>query len=460
MPKMQRHFLRNEGGNFAITFAICAIPLFLSAGLAVDYSSAYMFRGRLQNAVDTATLAAGKEMTQLNDGQLRKIVRQYVASNLEAADNDYIRKLDIDIDRSKMSLKVTADAKMNASFAPLIGIKTLDYEVVASVKTATGGIEAVLVLDNTGSMAGTRLDQLKLASNTFLDDMFAQNTTSNKVKIGIVPFSEYVNVGTDNRNASWMNVESDSSREVCGETRDVLSKSGCSIENTSWMQDGILQTGTREVCTNITYSEPYQTCWQEETKWNGCAGSRDHPFNLRDANYNKRIPGAMNAWCPSRLTQLTDNRNALKNQIDSMYATGNTYIPAGLMWGLRAISSKAPFTEGTAKNTAAQKNITQAIILMTDGENTLSKDPNSYYHNAHDVDEANQYTLAACDAIKKEDIKIYALTFGDTVPQETKDMIKSCSSGSGYYFDADDGQALKAAFADIAASLNRLYLTQ
>ena len=31
---------------------------------------------------------------------------------------------------------------------------------------------------------------------------------------------------------------------------------------------------------------------------------------------------------------------------------------------------------------------------------------------------------------------------------------------AGYYFDADDGQALKAAFADIAASLNRLYLTQ
>ena len=157
---------------------------------------------------------------------------------------------------------------------------------------------------------------------------------------------------------------------------------------------------------------------------------------------------------------MTDNKNTLSTQIDSMYATGNTYIPTGLMWGLRTLSSKAPFTEGTTKNTAAQKNITQAIILMTDGENTLSKDPNSYRHNAGDIDEANQYTIAACDAIKKEDIKIYALTFGDTVPQETKDMIKSCSSGSGYYFDADDGQALKAAFADIAASLNRLYLTQ
>ncbi|MEZ5792278.1 MAG: TadE/TadG family type IV pilus assembly protein [Nitratireductor sp.] len=457
---MQKQFFRNESGNFAMTFAICAIPLFLSAGLAVDYSSAYMFRGRLQNAVDTATLAAGKEMSQLNDAQVRKIVRQYVASNLEAADNEFIKKLNIEIDRSSMSLKVTADAKMSANFAPIIGIKTMDYEVVASVKTAAGGIEAVLVLDNTGSMAGARLDQLKLASNTFLDDMFAQNTSANKVKIGIVPFSEYVNVGTDNRNASWMSVEADSSKEVCGETRDVLSKSGCSTQNTTWMQDGVMQSGTHEVCTNITYSEPYQKCWQQERKWNGCAGSRNFPFNLKDANYNQRVPGAMDVWCPSRLTQLTDNQNTLKGQIDSMYATGNTYIPAGLMWGLRTLSSKAPFTEGTTKNTAAQKNITQAIILMTDGENTLSKDPNSYYHNASDVDEANQYTLAACDAIKKEDVKVYALTFGDTVPQATKDMIKSCSSGAGYYFDADDGQALKAAFADIAASLNRLYLTQ
>ncbi|MEZ5789653.1 MAG: hypothetical protein R3D34_02215 [Nitratireductor sp.] len=90
-------------------------------------------------------------------------------------------------------------------------------------------------------------------------------------------------------------------------------------------------------------------------------------------------------------------------------------------------------------------------------KNTPSAIP-PYRHNAGDIDEANQYTIAACDAIKKEDIKIYALTFGDTVPQETKDMIKSCSSGSGYYFDADDGR--KLLFADIAASLNRLYLTQ
>ncbi|MEZ5789654.1 MAG: hypothetical protein R3D34_02220 [Nitratireductor sp.] len=51
-------------------------------------------------------------MSQLNDAQVRKIVRQYVASNLEAADNDFIKNLKIDIDRSSMSLKVTADAKM------------------------------------------------------------------------------------------------------------------------------------------------------------------------------------------------------------------------------------------------------------------------------------------------------------------------------------------------------------
>ena len=53
-------FRSDTGGNFAITLAIVAIPLFLSAGLALDYSSAYMFRERLQNAVDAATLAAGR----------------------------------------------------------------------------------------------------------------------------------------------------------------------------------------------------------------------------------------------------------------------------------------------------------------------------------------------------------------------------------------------------------------
>ena len=32
------------GGNFALTFALCIIPVFMSAGIALDYSSAYMFR--------------------------------------------------------------------------------------------------------------------------------------------------------------------------------------------------------------------------------------------------------------------------------------------------------------------------------------------------------------------------------------------------------------------------------
>ena len=146
-------FSNDIGGNFALTFALCAIPLFLSAGIAVDYSSAYMFRERLQNAVDAATLAAGGEITKLKDDELKELVLDFIKSNLEDGDLDKVQLYDVDIDRSKLAITVTADAKMPAHFAPLVGIKTMDYKVMASIQASSSGIEAALVLDNTGSMA-------------------------------------------------------------------------------------------------------------------------------------------------------------------------------------------------------------------------------------------------------------------------------------------------------------------
>jgi Flp pilus assembly protein TadG len=50
-------FARSEDGNFAVLMALCAVPLVVSAGFAVDYSVATNNRASMQNALDAATLA-------------------------------------------------------------------------------------------------------------------------------------------------------------------------------------------------------------------------------------------------------------------------------------------------------------------------------------------------------------------------------------------------------------------
>jgi hypothetical protein len=295
---------------------------------------------------------------------------------------------------------------MPAHFGPIVGIKTLDYKIKASIQASSTGIEAMLVLDNTGSMKnGGKINSLKKASSAFVEDMLALNEMRpDLVRIGIVPFADYVNVGTGYQNASWISVPSG--------------------------------------------------------PWKGCVGSRDNPLNLKDSDYSASVPGLVDVDCPSAITPLTEDENLLKQQISSFDPKGYTYIPAGIMWGLRALSSKAPFTEGLTKAKAEEKRVQKAIVLMTDGENTVSKDANSAYHNDHNATQANTWTAAACNEVKSQDVIVYTMTFGSGVPAATKALMKSCASDPSYYFDAANGDNLEAAFADIAASLSKLHLTQ
>ena len=92
--------------------------------------------------------------------------------------------------------------------------------------------------------------------------------------------------------------------------------------------------------------------WVEEHKWKGCVGSRAYPLNIKDENPSAKIPGLVerHTRCPREFTTLTDDKTVINDEIDRMTANGNaTYIPAGLMWGWRLISSDVPITDGKPK---------------------------------------------------------------------------------------------------------------
>ena len=274
------------------------------------------------------------------------------------------------------------------------------------------------MLDNTGSMAQHgKIASLKKAAKSFVSDMLALNTKSaDLVKIGLVPFADYVNVGTDYEGASWIDVPN-SSR--------------------GWGRG----RGSR-------------------SKWDGCVGSRSYPLNLEDGSYSTPVPGVLDTNCPRPITPLSEDEQLLTKQINSFSPQGYTYIPAGLVWGLRVLSAQEPFTQGLTQAQADEKRVKKAVILMTDGENTVSKDSRTAYHDGYDVNQTNTWTSTMCDNIKKQNVLVYTMTFGSDVPPATKALIRSCASDPAYYFDAANGDNLNAAFANIAASLSKLYLSQ
>jgi hypothetical protein len=106
-------------------------------------------------------------------------------------------------------LKASAVVDVPTTFGQVIGIPSLKIEIETVAKFGLGSAEIALVLDNTGSTAGAKLDGLKQAANSLVDVLFTAQNASRSLKIGLVPFTYYVNVGTNHRNAPWMNVASD-----------------------------------------------------------------------------------------------------------------------------------------------------------------------------------------------------------------------------------------------------------
>ena len=342
------------------------------------------------------------------------------------------------------------------------GVSALEINVGSMAEIGPGKpIELVLVLDNTGSMSGAKLTALK-SSATLLVDMILDSTNSDQnTKIALVPFSEHVNVGMSNRSANWIDVPADytETKNVCSNSYPDRVDTNCHTETRTSSTDGVPYTYEANVC-DTDWGEPVQTCSDKTYtyEWKGCVGSRDYPQNTNDQGYNlDKVPGLLNVWCRDPITPLTDDKTVITAGIDAMSASGNTYIPAGLAWGWRAVSSVKPYNEGKPHAAFKDINGAKAIVLMTDGENTRS--PNYPDNWGNDVALANTLTTELCDNIKAEEIRVYTIAF-EVTDTTTKSMLEGCATASDHYFDADSAAELETAFSTIAGQLSQLRLTK
>jgi Flp pilus assembly protein TadG len=77
-----RRFARARGGAVLPTFAITAIPLIVSMGAVVDYTNAWDQQTIVQDAMDSAALAAGKKIGLLSMEELQQDVNNYFTANI------------------------------------------------------------------------------------------------------------------------------------------------------------------------------------------------------------------------------------------------------------------------------------------------------------------------------------------------------------------------------------------
>ncbi|MEM7214916.1 MAG: pilus assembly protein TadG-related protein [Pseudomonadota bacterium] len=491
-------FLGEESGNVALTFVLMAFVILGITGGAIDYSRVVNVRSDYQDAADAAAIAAAIESKKESWDKSRKLGLDYL--DAQSPLNDSILITSKDITKVNDEIIATVRGASQNSLLSAFGFGSFDFEVKSVVKLPDYPIEVAMVLDNTFSMSvDGKIGALKTTAREFVDTLLDHDLSD--VKISIVPFAQYVNVGPGFLGASWLEAQNEIkiTPRQCSMQQDVVSKSGCRTEYTNHpardvpeqcspakYNDGVLvqpasctpasrapaHTTSQEVCSNVVHGAPYEVCTPETRQtiyWNGCVASRANPLNTNDNDYSRKVPGPNQLTCPSPITPLTDDKNRLRNAINGMVTVGDTYIPQGVVWGYRTLTNRVPFDQALSDGIRTSKDGRRFLIVMTDGINTKSPEytrdvfPNRMdvgLHTGSDRSVADDLTLDTCQVAKSDDIEIFTVSFGNGVDATTKAMMQSCASKNDNYFDAATNNDLVATFESIADRIVTVYLAE
>ena len=471
------NFVDDARGQMGIMLSLAAVPILVSAGAGIDILRANDTQTLLQAAVDSAAISGDiqrltmvKNQQSVEVNKIKSLVQKYLSANGALDVLDSVDKIEVGVNSKSGNSFVRLNGKIHTSFMAVAGYSTMDVGAYAEIDQGSKGAEVALVLDNTASMGSQgRLVALKAASKNLIDTLFAAKDSNAYLKMGIVPFADYVNVGMANRNAPWMNVPADWTETLKNQPYvSYPNASGCHNQQGVWNNDGVPVPYTYQVCDNpgtpvTTYSDVTYT-----HQWYGCVGSRPDPLDRTVSSPSAKYPGILDTGCPSPITDLTDQQDMLKTQIDAMTAVGETYIPQGLIWGWNLLDSGEPYTSAKTKADMGKIKGSKSVVLMTDGENTVypeytpSKVGAMHHYSTGDataLKNTNDRMLAICANMKAEGITIYTVGF-KVGAQASKDLLAQCASSPSQVYDADNDQALYEAFGQIATSLAEIHLAK
>lgn len=465
----------------AAIFAVCLMLLIVGAGAAIDFTAISAKKSKYQGMADAAVLAAAKS-GEKKQKDLKKIALAAVEANNQTGDKV---KVKVKLNNRTGKLQVFVIGKHKTALMGLFGKPNAPIEALAEAPLSiSDSANIALVLDTTYSMSGTKIATLKTAANSMVDTLAVFKNEN--LRMSVVPFAQYVNVGLSRRNEVWITETNNKQvRLAVNCYYPVIGQTNCRMVHYgptpaqpgtppgTCYNDGVPYScggsapqpaqpgGSYQACDNVYAST--QTCEPQYDyyTWKGCVGSRTSPKHLAPNYKTVKIHGVYDlegGECGSEILPLTKDLNKVKSVINGLTPQGETYLPSGLMWGWRTLTKQMPLTEANAQ---FKKNTRSIMILMTDGENTLSKNyssSNEKLHDAGDVADANKISKKLCNKMKKQNVEIYTIAY-DIKSAGAKNVVKNCASSPKHYFDAKSSAQLKAAFEDIGQSLLKLRLT-
>ena len=504
-----RAFARERGGNVAILFGFALIPMLLATGAAVDYGRAALVHQRMGDAADASGLAIGSWI-DLTQAEMTTKAQQYFDANYPPSKLGTVGKLNVSF--SGDNITVSVSGTVQTTFMRMANIDHIDVGATSTITKKLRNLELVLVLDTTGSMASNgKIGALQTAAKQMMTTLFNGKSTSDTLKVGVVPFAAAVNIGVANLNSGWLDTTAASKisyedfiKSPPVKVLDLYSPKG--LKNRSWAGCVRERSGGSGAPYELTDDPPSSgtpnTLWAPYFAPDEPDTSSSFSNNyLSDGSYTgatcfigtsdsdkrqcytgkytgKNVPSTATGpdfnCPPAPITTLTNDQATVDAAIDALQPKGSTVLPAGLLWGWRVISPTPPFTEGAAYD---NDKTVKAVVLLTDGQNDVGGGAadgfdKSFYNafgfakNGHlgNTSGSNaeatldSKTITVCNAIKALGIRLYTIGFQVTSASQT--VLLNCATEPDYFYNSPTNAQLAGIFQDIAQGLSELRIAQ
>jgi len=347
-PAMPRRFLRDDSGSLVVWFLFTVVGMMMAVGLGLSMRMHELNRISMQNTLDRAVLAA-TDLDQTRDAV--KVIEDYAA---RAGLGDALKTAKVEQGVNFRRSSATAEMELDTIFVP--GVETWRVETGSAAFEAITDVEIALVLDNSGSMGwdkgktsgdgNYRLNLLKPAAKDFVESVARPVVAGmdGSVAISIVPFSTQVNAGPVLDDALSFTDEHGYSACARFESTD--------FTTTELRPDeSIERAGHFDIWT-----------WDSPVDTQGVVCPFDGSRHIT-------------AW--------SQDREALKQQIDGMWAGGNTSMDVATKWGVATLDpSFRPVLTSMIGDGEAKSNISgqpfdygrektlKVLVVMSDGQNT------------------------------------------------------------------------------------------
>lgn len=279
-----KRFWQSTSGNFAIMFSILLPVLLAAVGLALDVANLSKAKSDLQNALDSAVLAASRLSDQT--GSRTDVFNAFFKTNIanKSALVNATAKLEVDQRVNQIRTTGTANADVALNFGFIFG-KSARVSAVANAFESTARLEVALVLDNTGSMGATNMKALIEGAKDVVNALQKVKTDrpEREILAALVPFVTAVNIqSAKGFDMSWIDTR-------LAVPNDGNSSNGTNFNITIDAEGKEWRTGHWKLFKAL--EEKWKTGPKGE--WKGCVEARLGDYALKDDAPNIAIPGTL-----------------------------------------------------------------------------------------------------------------------------------------------------------------------